>query len=374
MLVAVLVLGCSHRDLSRPLTYNPVSDALDSRAPYIKDDARSRAERRMANLAQALAAWKAKSSDRATDYLIGPGDVLEVSVFALESPDTTTTLVRTVSEDGYVTLPWVQSTRASELTCRELEDTIKEAYAGRYIKDPQVTVTVRQYLSSPVVVTGAVNQPGVYYLTRNKSSILSMLAEAGGLTLEAGDTALLIRGSSSGTPAAKPEAGGTEGNPGPIELDSEPAAPDGTSAQGRNAVVIDLEELVDEGNLELNLEVGGGDILSVPPRQEEYVFVLGYVQKPGAYELKDSMKVDTLRAVALAGGLASAARAENSVLIRETPDGQRIIPVDLTKISRGVRPPLYMEAGDTLVIGSSFFGRLSEFVRPSIGAGMNLAP
>jgi hypothetical protein len=43
--------------------------------------------------------------------------------------------------------------------------------------------------------------------------------------------------------------------------------------------------------------------------------------------------------------------------------------VDLTKIARGVRPPLYVEPGDTLVVGSSAIAKMSEFLRPSVGAG-----
>jgi protein involved in polysaccharide export with SLBB domain len=160
-------------------------------------------------------------------------------------------------------------------------------------------------------------------------------------------------------------------SPPEVELEGSQAGPESVP---RKAVVIDLRQLVDEGNLELNAEVVGGDIITVPARAQEYVFVLGYVQKPGAYEIRDTMKVDALRAVALAGGLAPSARAENSVLIRETAEGQDVVPLDLTKMARGVRPPLYIEPGDTLVVGSSFFGRLSEFVRPSIGAGMNMTP
>jgi protein involved in polysaccharide export with SLBB domain len=99
-------------------------------------------------------------------------------------------------------------------------------------------------------------------------------------------------------------------------------------------VVIDLKHLVDDGNLLLNLEVRGGDIITVPPRSPDYVYVLGYVQRPGAYELKDGVRVDALRAVALAGGLSPAARAENSYLVRETAKGQLVVPVDLTKIAR----------------------------------------
>jgi protein involved in polysaccharide export with SLBB domain len=81
------------------------------------------------------------------------------------------------------------------------------------------------------------------------------------------------------------------------------------------------------------------------------------------------MRVDALRAVALAGGLVPSARAENSVLVRETAQGQQVVAVDLTKMARGVRPPLYMQPGDTLVVGSSTIAKMTEFIRPSVGVG-----
>ncbi|MBA4388059.1 MAG: hypothetical protein C0404_08770, partial [Verrucomicrobia bacterium] len=77
---------------------------------------------------------------------------------------------------------------------------------------------------------------------------------------------------------------------------------------------------------------------------------------------------------AMAGGLTGTARAENSTLIRQTPEGQKVVPVDLTKIARGARPQLYLEPGDTVLVGSGFFARLSEFVKPTLSTGVNYAP
>lgn len=382
LLLAVASAGCSHQEFSQPVLRKPVevvSDLLDRGEPYL-ESGESPAQRRMRRLAQALAAWQAEPGHQPPDYLIGPGDVLEVGIFALEAPDKTTTITRTVSQDGYITLPWVGSLRASGLSARRLEESIKSAYAGRYIKDPQVTVTVAEYRSAAVVVTGAVKNPGVYYLTTNGSTVLSVLAQAGGLSEEAGDELLIIRAGNSRPSAGNPAPGGARNNPGDAVVELVPKAPEpatasagggGSPHSGPQAIAVDLRQLVDEGNLVLNLEVRSGDIVTVPPRAEQYVYVLGYVQRPGAYELKDGMRVDALRAVALAGGLTPSARAENSFLVRETPEGQKVVPVDLTKIARGVRPPLYMEPGDTLVVGSSTIAKLSEFIRPSVGAGIH---
>jgi len=380
------VLGCSHQEFSRPYENQPVAaigDMLDSRQPYI-EPTKSASEVRMERLAEVLAQWQAKSGG-GSRYSIGPGDVLEVNIFALEAPDKTSALTRTVSQDGYVSLPWAGNIYASGLNTQQLETRIEAAYAGKYIKDPQVTVIITEYRSAAVVVTGAVGKPGVYYLTANKSTVLAVLAEAGGLTPEAGDQVLITRTGASRPAEAGPEKtpAGAESAPGTSdasataeessagkEVDFESASTKGN----QKIIALDLKELIDKGNFSLNLEVESGDILTVSPRSAQFVYVLGYVQKPGAFELKNGMRVDTLKAVAMAGGLSYAARAENSFLVRETPEGQKIIHADLTKIARGVRPPIYMEPGDTLVIGSSLLGRLSEFIKPSIGAGFSYAP
>ena len=363
--VLVVVLGCSHEEFSRPLLRRPatvVGDLLDSGEPYVEPRP-SRSQQRLERLAQALAAWQAAAPAEAADYLIGPGDELEVSVVALEVATRTTLLERTVSQDGLIALPWVGEVRAAGVSCRELEGSIQAAYAAGYLKDPQVAVTVSEYRSASVVVTGAVHTPGVYYLTTNRSTVLALLAQAGGLTGRAGEELLVVR--SGGAPGAQVAANpvGAEGSGGVVELGGD-----------RPTVVIDLEELVEEGNLSLNLPVCPGDVLTVPPRAERYVYVLGYVRRPGAFVLREGVRVDALRAVALAGGLTETARAENSLLIREQVEGQQVVPMDLTKMARGVRPPVYLESGDTLVVGSSFVAKLTEFVRPSVRAGMQYNP
>ncbi len=376
LISAGAVLGCSHQEFSRPALRRPadvVGDLFDSGRPYIEPD-KPRAQQRMERLAQALAAWQAEAPLEAPDYLIGPGDELEVGIFALEAPDTTSTVIRTVSQDGYITLPWVGSIGASGLSARQLEERSRAAYAGGYIRDPQVTVTVTEYRSAAVVVTGAVQRPGVYYLTTSRSTVLAILAQAGGLAEEAGDELLIVRSADSRRLPGNPgdNAGGTV-----VEL-----APAGTAESQRRtdprpadamepkSVTIDLKVLLDQGDLSLNLPVVGGDVITVPPRAEQYVYVLGYVQRPGCYQIRDGMRVDAVRAVALAGGLSPSARAENSLLLRETAEGQKVVRVDLTKIVRGVRPPLYMEPGDTLVVGSSTIAKMTEFIRPSVGAGI----
>ena len=110
------------------------------------------------------------------------------------------------------------------------------------------------------------------------------------------------------------------------------------------------------------------------PQTERFVYVLGYVNRPGSFTLKEDQDIDTTRILAMAGGLTATARGENSYIIRETENGQLVEPIDLKDISLGKAAPVYMRAGDTLVVGSSFLARLSEFIKPSVSAGFSVAP
>ncbi len=367
-----LAAGCSHQDFPRPITSNPISDAMYARRSKQSVD-QAKQEERMNKLAKALADWNQRAAQQADDYVVGPADTLDIAIFALESPDETTHLKRTVNSDGYVSLPWTEKMRANGLSTRQLEEQIKDAYRDRYIKNPQVTVEVSEYRSVAVILTGAVKLPGVYYLTRNKSSVLEVLAKAGGLTDTASDDLMII---SAGEESAGSATNAVTAFSNLVEqAEGEGMGPALTAAaEGRQIIHVDLEELIGAGDLRLNAMVSAGDIVTVRSLAQQYVYVLGYVQRPGAFEMKTSQQVDALHAVAMAGGLSPTARAENSFLIRETEEGQQVIAIDLVRVARGVRPTFYMEPGDTLIVGSGAIAKLSEFVRPSASAGVSYTP
>jgi polysaccharide export outer membrane protein len=355
-------VACSQQDFSRPVTGVRPS-TVRARPPAAADaDAEARSEK----LATVLRQWTQANVREAKDYIVGPGDDLTISIYALEHPDETSEIQRTVSRDGKLSLPWVGNLDVRGKTLRGLEQMIVAAYADRFIKNPQVSVQVRNFKSVAVLVTGAVRNPGIYYLNDNYSTVLEMLAKAGGLNADAGDEVLVVQG--SGSPGWAPAAASTNAT-------AEMADAAQTALLSTNDLArISLRRLIDEGDLSLNAKVGAGAIVSVRSAAEQYVYVLGYVQRPGAFPIRGSQQLDALRAVALAGGLSPTARAENSFLVRETPEGQMVLPVNLAQIARGGEATVYLQPGDTLVVGSSALARLSEFVRPSVGAGMTYAP
>ncbi len=135
---------------------------------------------------------------------------------------------------------------------------------------------------------------------------------------------------------------------------------------------MDLKRLLDSGDLSQNISIVGGDVITIPPRKTEFVYVLGYVKRPGAYVIDKDNDVRALWAVAQAGGLTAAARPQNVVLIREK-DGKRI-SLDLRAIAKGQSPPLYMKPGDTLIVGSNAFMKLIDWVNPAANVGVTASP
>ncbi len=359
--VVAAAVGCSRQDFSRPTGY--VSRVFDSGKPYAPNKPPTASER-SEKLGRLLSS-QATQVGGSADYLLGPGDEVDIAIFALESPDQTSHLPRTISREGAIALPWVGELKVAGSSVRQCEQIVSGAYSNRFIKNPQVTVQITQYRSVAVLMTGAVKNPGIYYLTDNKTTLLEMLAKSGGLSDDASDELILLRGEKTTFVTNFATAANGEA--------IDPQLATGLLAKGRDIIPINLKSLIDNGDVALNLEVTSGDVISVRPMAQQYIYVLGYVGRPGAFEMR-SQQIDALKAVALAGGLGPTARAENSFLIRETPTGEQIIPIDLTKIAQGVRPPVMMETGDTLVVGSGFFARLSEFVRPSLSAGASYSP
>jgi polysaccharide export outer membrane protein len=108
------------------------------------------------------------------DYRIGPLDVLDIA--APSVPDLTRTV--RVSGAGEISLPFVGVIKASGRTALELQQDIAERLA-QYVKDPEVSVFVKEFTSERVTVEGEVNQPGIYPIV-GKTTLLQVLALARG--------------------------------------------------------------------------------------------------------------------------------------------------------------------------------------------------
>jgi polysaccharide export outer membrane protein len=121
-----------------------------------------------------------------TDYIIGPGDVLIVSVWKDES----LTREVTVLPDGTISFPLVGEFAASGKTVKELKTDIEDRIK-RYVPDPVLSVAVKSVNSMFIYVIGRVNIPGRYVLN-SRVNVLQGLAMAGGLNPFANNNAIKI--------------------------------------------------------------------------------------------------------------------------------------------------------------------------------------
>jgi len=201
----------------------------------------------------------------------------------------------------------------------ELEESIARALkAGELIVDPFVTVTVAEYHSRPVSVVGAVRSP-VTFQALGTVTLLDALAQAGGLTQEAG-TEILV---------------------------SQPS----TTQDGQKSMLIrriPVKALIDAADPEVNVKLSGGEEIRVPEAGK--VFVLGNVKKPGAFVARDGDNNTILRALAVAEGLTPYAGKQAYIYRREASGTKNEIPIELKQIMERKSPDVPLMADDILYV------------------------
>ena len=110
------------------------------------------------------------------EYRIGVGDKLDVRVFQVEDLSFEELVVDT---SGNINLPLIGAVRGSGRTAGEMSTEIAGRLAAQYLRNPQVTVTVKEAANQKITVDGAVTRPGVYEM-RGSTSLLQAVAMAEG--------------------------------------------------------------------------------------------------------------------------------------------------------------------------------------------------
>jgi len=293
----------------------------------------------------------------AQEYRIGPEDVLNINVFEAQELNRE---VR-VSAGGEISLPLLGSVRAAGLTPRELEFVLQELLHRTYMKDPHVSVFVREMQSHPVSVLGAVRRPGVFQI-RGSRTLLEVLSLAEGLADDAGETVIILRGAGLSTepeppadhsmdhpaapdpPSSGPQSPG-EANAVSSSLNDNRSAPEG-------AVQVNLKDLLESADSRSNPLVHPGDIVKVT--RAGVVYVIGEVRKPGGFVLKSNEKISVLQALALSEGLTPIASKGNARIIRTDQSGERKeTPINLGKILAGKAPDPVLGPKDIVFVPNS---------------------
>ncbi len=336
LLICLLLISCA--------SSQPSKREGTSTSPFIRE---SETNRQVKAMNETILMGGLSRRDPYQDYRIGPEDLLEISVFEDEKLNKT---VR-VSSQGNISLPLLGTLRVRGLTAGELEREIRELLAEKYFQNPNVSVFIREYRNQRIAVVGAVEKPGVFDITGQRT-ILDLLGMAGGLKEEASQMLFLIRSS----PIGEKSPGGQEGG-------------------SPETLVIDLEELLVRGNMGLNLTVKHGDVLNVPVAGK--VFVGGEVVKPGGFLLK-GQRMTVSQAVVMAEGPKPTADGSRTTIFRHSRnDAQReIITVNIYAIQKGQAEDVFLRENDIVIVPKSgvktFFLELRDTIRGIFGIGFSL--
>ncbi len=221
----------------------------------------------------------------AADVLLGPGDVVKVSVFG--NPDLT--LETRVSEAGSISFPLIGEVAIGGLPAAAAEKKIAGLLeSGGFLRKPQVNLIVTVLQSQQVSVLGQVNRPGRYPID-GKRTLTDILASAGGVSAEGGDTVTLIRNR------------------------------DGKAVKE----TVDLLDMMHSGDMNRNFDLSGNDVIYVERAPRFYIY--GEVQRPGFFRLERNTTV--LQALSAGGGL-TARGTERGIRIKRRDGSGKLEVLD----------------------------------------------
>jgi len=388
----VKVLACGMG--RRKAVLFPILVLLYSVAPAFPQDVSVSGTPQEAN--QRIKSLGQTSKSASHEYTIGSGDLLDITVF--DVPELTREV--RVNQGGTISIPLVPARlHVAGLSEVQAEQKIADVLeANGLVSHPEVGVSVKEHRSRPITIVGAVQHPMVYEADRGVT-LLEVLAEAGGIAPDAGDTIIVTRPRAAVfIPVANPEpiqetapgaAGSGLSSDAPDPAAAAPAPDDKTKTAGAatpafpsatdlaqapptgargsskadsnqaaspvptNVITINLNELLESGDMQNNIPLQAGDVVTVP--HAGIVYVLGAVARPGGFVLSnDRTELTTLKIVSLAGGLNKTAKLDRAVIIRKDSQGKQTqTEVDLKKIIARQSEDLHMSASDILYVPDS---------------------
>jgi polysaccharide export outer membrane protein len=201
----------------------------------------------------------------------------------------------------------------------DLEASISTALRDEEILvSPVVTVTIAEYHSHPISVSGSVKLPLVFQ-AEGPTTLLEAIARAQGLNADAGREILISR----------PQPG-----------------PDGNTIMLTRR--ISVRSLFDDADPELNVTLTGGEEIRVPEIGK--IYVMGNVKRSGAFPVQDGADTTVMQMLALAEGLSPFANKQAFIYRREAAGSKNEIAVPLDKIMKRQAPDVPLTANDILYI------------------------
>ncbi len=249
----------------------------------------------------ALPAWATNAADA-----LGPGDSIRVTVF--QNPDLTTEA--RLSTEGDVYLPLVGPVKLQGMSSSEAARQIAKRYEdGQFLRNPQINITVLQVRSRQVSILGQVARPGRYPLESSDTRLTDVLAQAGGITGDGGDTITLV-----------------------------------TQRQGATTRInVDLADMYRKADAEANPLLENGDTIFVQRAPMFYIY--GEVQRAGVYRMASNLNV--MQALSIGGGITPRGTQRGMEIHRHGTDGS------LKKIE--AHPYDMVQPDDVIYVSESLF-------------------
>lgn len=279
------------------------------------------------------------------NYLLGPGDTLDVRVFA--QPDLNA-IVEVDSDGNISSLPFLEAPIPAKCrTDKDIQKDITQAYA-KYLKNPQVSVRVAERKSrQPATVFGAVRQPTRVQMQR-KIRLNELVVVSGGFTERASGTIQILHTE----PLMCPQPG-EEALAAPI---------DGTKVPFELIKISELRT----GKVTANPVIRPGDYVLVT--EAEPVYVTGSVMAPQGIFLRDQLTLS--RALAMVGGARKEAKLNDVRIYRQKPGAtdQEMIRVDYSAIKKNQKPDFFLQAFDIIEVPEAGLFSSSRITQTLMGA------
>lgn len=250
-------------------------------------------------------------------YRIGPKDLLEIKV----REDVKMNAEVRVTEQGKINLAIINEVYVEGLTATDLEKKLAELYSP-FIRDPHVSVVIKERQSKQVSLLGAVTKPGFVPLI-GRMTLLEAITTAGGLTKEAAREIVIIR-----------------------------TFPDGTT----NNLKIPIDDLMIKGDPKYNLPLEPGDSVIVQIDRTVQIYIYGQVKMPGALNVLQSRIPTLTQAIAQAQGFTERAAKRKVVVTRKGADGkEKTFEINVARIQSNKDPDFQLKEGDTVFIPETIF-------------------
>ena len=282
------------------------------------------------------------------DYKLAPKDVIEVIVE--DAPELSVNY--TINSSGVIPLRFLGPTQVIGKTTDEVGTLIADGLRGRYLKDPKVYVSVKQFNSRTFFIQGAVRSAGAYVIS-GKPTLFKLMTIAGGLQENHGGTAYIFRevkpraekletGQLSDTEKRLKElvdnAKGTDPN---IEVAGEP---------DYEVLTANISGIL-RGRLDHNIIIQPSDVVYIPPA--DVFYISGEVKVPGQFQIRQGI---TMRqAISLAGGPLFKAKLVKGMIFRTDPVTGNFteVPVDIGAVMKGKKEDVRIIANDIIIVPNS---------------------